>query len=75
MLRAKKDNGMFSASNMKCRFVSDDLVRVTFGPFEGVPGCVARIARQYRVVAYIKGLYSCITTAYIPPYYLERIKK
>ena len=57
-----------------CRFVSDELVRVTDGPFEGVIGRVARIARQKRVVIYIKGLQSGLTTAYIPPYYLEKVE-
>jgi transcription antitermination factor NusG len=56
-----------------CRFVSDDLVRVTAGPFEGIVGRVARVARQKRVVIHIKGLQSGLTTAYIPPYYLEKI--
>ena len=55
-----------------CRFVSDELVRVTDGPFEGIIGRVARIARQKRVVIHIKGLQSGITTAYIPPYFLEK---
>lgn len=58
----------------KCHFVSDDMVRVTFGPFEGITGRVARVARQNRVVVYIKGLESCITTAYIPPCYLEKVE-
>ena len=57
-----------------CRFVSDEVVRVTDGPFEGVTGRVARIARQKRVVIYIKGLQSGLTTAYIPPYYLEKVE-
>ena len=56
-----------------CNFVSDDLVRVTFGPFEGITGRVARIARQNRVVIYIKGLQSGLTTAYIPPHFLEKV--
>lgn len=56
-----------------CHFVSDDLVRVTAGPFEGIVGRVARVARQKRVVIHIKGLQSGLTTAYIPPYYLEKI--
>ena len=59
----------------ECRFLSDDLVRVTGGPFEGIVGKVARIARQKRVVVNIKGLQSGITTAYIPPYYLEKIEE
>ena len=57
-----------------CKFISDELVRVTAGPFEGVTGRVARIARQRRVVIYIKGLQSGLTTAYIPPYYLEKVE-
>ena len=56
-----------------CRFVSDELVRVTAGPFEGIIGRVARVARQKRVVIFIKGLQSGLTTAYIPPYYLEKV--
>ena len=57
-----------------CRFVSDELVRVTDGPFEGIIGRVARIARQKRVVIHVKGLQSGLTTAYIPPYYLEKVE-
>lgn len=52
--------------------MSDELVRVTDGPFEGIIGRVARIARQKRVVIYIKGLQSGLTTAYIPPHFLEK---
>ena len=57
-----------------CHFVSDELVRVTHGTFEGIIGRVARIARQKRVVIYIKGLQSGLTTAYIPPYFLEKVE-
>ena len=57
----------------KCRFVSGDLVRVTFGPFEGIVGRVARINRQNRVVFHIQGLQSGLTTAYIPAYCLEKV--
>ena len=56
-----------------CRFVSDELVRVTAGPFQGITGRVARVARQKRVIIHIKGLQSGLTTAYIPPYYLEKV--
>ena len=56
-----------------CRFVSNDLVRVTAGPFEGIVGRVARIARQKRVVIHLKGLQSGLTTAYIPPHFLEKV--
>ena len=58
-----------------CRFVSNDLVRVTAGPFEGIIGRVARIARQKRVVIHLKGLQSGITTAYIPPHFLEKVEE
>lgn len=71
---ALQDEHVMEVDIKKCRFVSDDIVRVTSGPFEGVTGRVARIARQNRVVVHLKGLESCITTAYIPPHYLERIK-
>ena len=57
-----------------CRFVSNELVRVTAGPFEGIIGRVARVARQKRVVIYIQGLQSGLTTAYIPPHYLEKVE-
>jgi len=57
-----------------CHFISDELVRVTAGPFEGITGRVARIARQKRVVIHIKGLQSCLTTAYIPSYFLEKVE-
>ena len=57
-----------------CRFVSDELVRVTAGPFEGITGRVARIARQKRVVIHIKGMQSGLTTAYIPPHFLEKVE-
>ena len=73
-LTALQDEHVMEVDIKKCRFVSDDIVRVTFGPFEGVIGRVARVARQNRVVVYINGLESCITTAYIPPYYLEIIE-
>lgn len=72
-LTALQDEHVMEVDVKKCRFVSDDIVRVTFGPFEGVIGRVARVARQNRVVVYINGLESCITTAYIPPYYLEKV--
>ena len=58
-----------------CRFVSDDLVRVTAGSFEGITGRVARVARQKRVVIHIKGLQSGLTTAYIPPHFLEKVEE
>ena len=58
-----------------CRFVSDELVRVTAGPFEGIVGRVARVARQKRVVIYIKGLQSGLTTAYIPPCFIEKVEE
>ena len=72
---ALQDEHVMEVNVNKCRFVSDDMVRVTFGPFEGVTGRVARIARQNRVVVHIQGLDSCIATAYIPSHYLELIQK
>ena len=71
---ALQDEHVMEVDVKKCRFVSDDMVRVTFGPFEGVTGRVARVARQNRVVVYINGLVTCITTAYIPPHFLEKIE-
>ena len=73
-ITALQDEHVMEVDINKCRFVSDEMVRVTFGPFEGVTGRVARVARQNRVVVYIKGLDTCITTAYIPSHYLERIE-
>ena len=73
-LTALQDEHVMEVDVRKCRFESDDIVRVTFGPFEGITGRIARIARQNRVVVHIKGLDTCITTAYIPPYYLEKVE-
>lgn len=73
-LTALQDEHVMEVDISKCRFESDDIVRVTSGPFEGITGRIARIARQNRVAVHIKGLDTCITTAYIPPYCLEKIK-
>ena len=73
-ITALQDEHVMEVDIKKCRFVSDEMVRVTFGPFEGVIGRVARVTRQNRVVVYIKGLDTCITTAYIPSHYLEKIE-
>ena len=73
-LTALQDEHVMEVDVRKCRFESDDIVRVTSGPFEGITGRIARIARQNRVVVHIKGLDTCITTAYIPPYYLEKVE-
>jgi len=70
---ALRDEHVMEVDMKKCRFVSDDIVRVTYGPFEGIEGRVARVCRQNRVVVFIKGLQAGLTTAYIPPYYLEKI--
>ena len=72
---ALRDEHVMEVDMKKCRFVSDDIVRVTDGPFEGITGRVARVNRQSRVVIYIKGLQSGITTAYIPSCYLEKVEK
>ena len=74
-LTALQDEHVMEVNVKACRFLSDDPVRVTFGPFAGVEGRVARIARQNRVVVYIKGLRSGLTTAYIPHYYLEKVEE
>ena len=67
------DEHVMEVDMAKCRFASNDLVRVTDGPFEGVGGRVARINRQNRVVIHIKGLNTGLCTAYIPAYCLEKI--
>ena len=72
---ALRDEHVMEVDVSKCRFVSNDLVRVTDGPFEGVTGRVARVARQNRVVVYIEGLQAGLATAYIPPYFLEKISQ
>ena len=71
---AIQDEHVMQVDYKKCRFVSDDMVRVTFGPFEGVVGRVARVQRQTRVVVYIDALHAGITTAYIPAHYLEKLE-
>jgi len=73
-LTALQDEHVMEVDVKKCRFLSDDIVRVTFGPFEGITGRVARVARQNRVVVYLKGLESCVTTAYIPSYCLMKVE-
>jgi hypothetical protein len=70
---ALHDEHVMEVDMNTCKFVSNDLVRVTYGPFEGIVGRVARICRQNRVVFYIKGLQSGLTTAYIPSYCLEKV--
>ena len=72
---AIRDPHVMEVDMQKCRFVSDDLVRVTYGPFEGIEGRVARVHRQTCVVVYIEGLQAGLTTAYIPPYYLEKVNQ
>ena len=74
LVTALQDEHVMEVDIKKCRFVSDDIVRVTFGPFEGVTGRVARVARQNRVVVYFKGLQAGLTTAYIPPHFLEKVE-
>ena len=72
---AIRDEHVMEIDIKKCRFMSDDLVRITYGPFEGVEGRVVRVSRQTRVVVYIEGLNAGITTAYIPQRYLEKVEK
>ena len=67
------DEHVMNVDLKTCNFVSNELVRVTDGPFEGIVGRVARIARQKRVVITIEGIDTGISTAYIPPYCLERV--
>jgi len=70
---ALRDVHVMEVDVTKCRFTSGDTVCVTYGPFEGVTGRVARINRQQRVVVYIKGLQAGICTAYIPSHCLEKV--
>ena len=68
------DEHVMEIDTNTCRFLSDDLVRITDGPFKDITGRVARIAGQRRVVITIKGLQSGLTTAYIPSYCLEKVE-
>jgi transcription antitermination factor NusG len=68
------DEHVMEIDTNTCRFLSNDLVRINDGPFKDITGRVARIAGQRRVVITIKGLQSGLTTAYIPPYCLEKIE-
>lgn len=70
---ALQDPHVMEVNIAKCHFTSGDTVRVTYGPFEGIEGRVARINRQSRVVVYIKGLQAGICTAYIPSHCLEKV--
>ena len=74
MVTSLLDEHVMEVDLKTCRFVSDELVRVTAGSFEGITGRVARIARQKRVVIHIKGMQSGLTTAYIPPHFLEKVE-
>ena len=67
------DEHVMAVSPDRCRFLSDEQVRVTDGPFEGIVGRVVRVARQQRVAIEIRGLNALITTAYIPTSFLEKV--
>ena len=69
------DEHVMAVSPDKCKFLSNDEVRVTDGPFEGIIGRVVRVARQQRVAIEIRGLNALITTAYIPTTFLEKVNK
>ena len=71
---ALRNEHVMEVDMAKCRFVSGDTVRVTYGPFEGITGRVARINRQNRVVFYINGLQAGLATAYVPAYCLEKVE-
>ncbi len=68
-----QDVHVMEADITKCRFVSNDPVRVTSGNFEGVKGYVVRLSRQNRVMIRINGLSTVLVTAYIPSHCLEKI--
>ena len=70
---ALHDEHVMVVSPEKCRFLSNELVRVTDGPFEGIVGRVVRVARQQRVAVEIRGLNALITTAYIPTSFLAKV--
>ena len=67
------DEHVMAVAPGKCKFLSNESVRVTDGPFEGVVGRVVRVARQQRVAIEIRGLNTLITTAYIPTAFLEKL--
>lgn len=56
----------------KCRYKSNDIVRVTRGDFAGVCGRVVRVAGEQRVVVEVKN-FGFVATAYIPSAFLEYI--
>jgi len=68
-----QDEHVMAVTASQCRFLSNDRVRVTEGPFQGIEGRVARISRQQRVVIHLQGIDTLIATAYIPTSYLEKI--
>lgn len=70
---ALHDEHVMAVSPEKCKFLSNDQVRVTDGPFEGIVGRVVRVARQQRVAIEIRGLNALITTAYIPSSFLSKV--
>jgi len=56
----------------KCRFMSNDRVRITSGPFAGVEGYVARVYRTTCVVTSLTG-FGYVGTAYVPRRCMEKI--
>jgi len=56
----------------KCRFMSNDRVRITSGPFAGVEGYVARVYRTTCVVTSLTG-FGFVGTAYIPSRCIEKV--
>ena len=68
-----RDEHVMAVAPGKCKFLSNESVRVTDGPFEGIIGRVVRVARQQRVAVEIRGLNALITTAYIPTAFLEKL--
>ena len=65
---------VMNVNSERCKFVSDEIVRVIYGPFEGVEGRVIRVSRQQRVAVTLSGINSVIVTAYIPSAWLKRIE-
>jgi len=56
----------------KCRFKSNDKIRITSGPFAGVEGYVARVYHTTCVVTSLTG-FGYVGTAYVPRECMEKV--
>lgn len=69
-LTSIENDHILFVDHSQCHFKSGDHVIVTDGDFRGIEGCIARVARQQRVVVELDWI-GCVTTAYIPKAFIR----